>query len=339
MRSEPQVRRSSYTPIILRWGIGLAIVGLAIWILARGLDWRATRDSLTSANYRWVAFGVVAILGTFVARGLRWQSLLYGNGVSVLSASTAILVGQVVNTGIPVARSGDFARAVWASQREAVGVTNALGSIVLEKILDLLALCAIALVLLVVLPMPDWFEKSTWVLGVAMLVGLALLYLGLHWQRVLIHWAVVLLQHLPKRIGRMLLPQLEELIKALNVARQPSASLSAALWTVVNWMLGAVANWAVMRAFGVESWPAALFLLAALMLGSAAVPTPGRIGVFEGITVVSLAQFGYDANLALAVGLVLHLVVLAPALVTAAILSILSASPTMTDRFGQTGQE
>jgi uncharacterized membrane protein YbhN (UPF0104 family) len=155
----------------------------------------------------------------------------------------------------------------------------------------------------------------------------------------LIHWAVVLLQHLPKRIGRMLLPQLEELIKALNVARQPSASLSAALWTVVNWMLGAVANWAVMRAFGVESWPAALFLLAALMLGSAAVPTPGRIGVFEGITVVSLAQFGYDANLALAVGLVLHLVVLAPALVTAAILSILSASPTMTDRFGQTGQE
>lgn len=339
MASEPVAHKSAYLPKILRWVIGLAIVALAIWILARGLDWRATVDSLASADYRWVALGVVAILATFVVRGLRWQTLLYGNGVSVLSASTAILVGQVVNTGLPVARSGDFARAVWASQREAVGVTNALGSIVLEKILDLLALCAIALVLLVVLPMPDWFEKSTWVLGLAMLLGLVVLYLGLHWQHVLIRWATLILQRFPQKVGYVLVPQLEELVKALNVARQPSASLSAALWTVVNWLLGAVANWAVMRAFGVESWPAALFLLAALMLGSAAVPTPGRIGVFEGITVVSLAQFGYDANLALAVGVVLHLVVLAPALVTAAILSILSASPTMADRFGQTGQE
>jgi uncharacterized protein (TIRG00374 family) len=209
----------------------------------------------------------------------------------------------------------------------------------LEKVLDLLALCATGLVLLIVLPLPAWFEKSTWILVIAMALGLVVLYIGLHWQHTLIRWTTLLLQRLPRRVGHLVLPQLEELVAALNVARQPRASAGAALWTVANWALGAVANWAVMRAFGIESWPAALFLLATLMLGGAAVPTPGRIGVFEGISVVSLAQFDVDANLALAVGVVLHLVVLAPALVTAAVLSVISASPAARKKLKQVGRE
>lgn len=339
MASGEAVHRPISVSVILRWAIGLAIVGLAIWILARGLDWGAIVDALASAKYRWVVLGVGAILGTFVVRGLRWQALLYRNGISLLSACTAILVGQVVNTGLPVARSGDFARAVWASQREAVGVSNALGSIVLEKVLDLLALCATGLVLLIVLPLPAWFQRSTWILAATVASGLVVLYLGLHWQRALMRLARAVLHWLPSRLGHLLLPQLEELVVALDAARQPSASAGAALWTVANWTLGAVANWAVMRAFGIESWPAALFLLATLMLGGAVVPTPGRIGVFEGISVVSLAQFGIDSNLALAVGLVLHLVVLAPALLTAAVLSVLSTSPRVREKLEQAGRE
>lgn len=339
MASGQAVGNKARLSMVLRWVIGLTIVGLAIWLLARGLDWNAMVAALASADYRWVVLGVAAILGTFVVRGLRWQALLYRHGVNLLSASTAVLVGQVVNTGLPVARSGDFARAVWASQREAVGISNALGALVLEKVLDLLALCATGLVLLMVLPLPAWFEKSTWILVFTIALGLVVLYLGLHWQRTLLRWVAVVLRRLPPRVGHFVLPQLEDLVAALDVARQPSASAGAALWTVANWMLGAVANWAVMRAFGIETWPAALFLLATLMLGSAAVPTPGRIGVFEGITVVSLAQFGVDANLALAVGVVLHVVVLAPALVTAAVLSVVSASPAVRDKLETAGRE
>ena len=125
----------------------------------------------------------------------------------------------------------------------------------------------------------------------------------------------------------------------MDAARQPQVSANASLWTLGTWVLGALANWAVMRASGVQSWPAALFLEATLMLGGAVVPTPGRIGVFEGIAVVSLTQFGVDANAALAIGVVLHLVVLAPALITAAALSMITASPGMSRWLGWTGRE
>jgi len=97
---------------ILRLGVGVAVVVLVVWLLAANLDWQAVVEALAEADYRWVGLGVAAILGTFLTRGRRWQALLYRDDVSLRSAVTALLVGQVINTGLPVMRSGDVTRAV-----------------------------------------------------------------------------------------------------------------------------------------------------------------------------------------------------------------------------------
>ena len=90
--------------------------------------------------------------------------------------------------------------------------------------------------------------------------------------------------------------------------------------TMTAILVGQVANLAVLAAFGIPSAVAALSLLAALMVGGT-VPTPGRLGVFEGICVVSLENlFGVPFDQALAVGLVLHAVVMGPPLVATALL-------------------
>ena len=306
----------------LRWAVGLALAGIAVWILVRGLDWSAIAGALIGADYRWVSAGVIGALVTLLTRALRWKALLNGDRVSLWSSATAILVGQVVNTGLPVLRSGDFARAAWTSQRAPVGVTQSLGSIVLEKVWDLLALCVTGVALLFLIPLPAWFEQSTWGVVVAVILGLVVLWAGLHWQAPLLAVVSRLMHKLPERLSGILMPQLQELVLALDTIRQPRASAAAGLWTVCTWVVGGFINWSVMRAFGVSSITGATLLLATLMLGASAVPTPGRVGVFEGIAVVSLTQFGVDANLALAIGLVLHLVVMGPPLVLAALLGL-----------------
>ncbi|MCU0521981.1 MAG: flippase-like domain-containing protein [Anaerolineae bacterium] len=288
----------------LRWGIGLAIAALAIWALLQGLEWGAIAEALAAANYRWVGLAVAAVLATVVARAFRWQALLNGQRVGFPSAVAAILVGQVVNTGLPILRSGDIARAAWTSRREAVSVTQGLGAIVLEKVWDLLALGVTGLSLLVLIPLPAWFVQSTWGVLVVVGLGLGVLWVGLRWQAPLLRLVGRLMHRLPERISSFLVPQLHELVTALDAVRQPRSSAAAGLWTVATWLLGGVANWAVMQAFGIRSVYGATFLLAALMLGSAAVPTPGRIGVFEGISVVSLTQFGVEPNLALAISVI-----------------------------------
>ena len=90
------------------------------------------------------------------------------------------------------------------------------------------------------------------------------------------------------------------------------------------WGLGAAINYAVQRAFGIDSWIAAMTLLAVLMIGIALPPSIAALGVFEGLTMLTLGIFDIPLETALAVGLMLHLVVVVPLSISAAALWLLS---------------
>jgi uncharacterized membrane protein YbhN (UPF0104 family) len=110
-------------------------------------------------------------------------------------------------------------------------------------------------------------------------------------------------------------------LEGLAAACRPRVAGQALGWTGLTWLGGGLANLAVLTAFGLPHPPAALFLLIALMIGGA-VPVPARVGLFEGICVVSLGLFGVDPERALAVGLILHGVVMGPPLAAAAFLAL-----------------
>jgi uncharacterized protein (TIRG00374 family) len=307
---------------VVRWLVGLGVAGLSCWLLARNVDWQGLQEALVSADYRWVAVGILAIVATFFTRTRRWQALLWQSGVKLRPAMTALLMGQVVNTALPM-RSGDVVRAAWIGSEKGTGAVEALGSIAVEKVWDLIALLACGLILLVWIPLPGWFAHSIWGTTLVLLLGGGLLLIALRWQTPLFRLAGRLLARLPAGWDQALLPRLRRLANGLEAIRRPDVSLQAAFWTGLTWALGALANLAILAAFGIPSAVAALFLLVALMAGGT-IPTPGGLGILEGICVLSLNGFfnlaSYDQ--ALAIGVVLHLVVMGPPLVTAALLAL-----------------
>jgi len=302
----------------IRWLAGLTVAGLSIWLLIKDLDWFSVFKALAEADYRWVVVGVAAIVATFFTRAFRWKALLWNSHLPLRSAITAILVGQVVNLALPM-RSGDVLRALWISPEGELSAAEALGSIAIEKIWDLLALLVCGLAILILMPIPDWFARSTWTTALIFPVLIAVIWCALRWQNVLFRWISRILALAPLGWDKALLSFLSRLTNGLEAIRRPETYLKVLLWTGFTWLSGGVANWAVLEAFGIPSLKAALFLLATLMAGGT-VPVPGRLGIFEGICVISLALFGVPRDLALAVGLVLHLVVMAPPLVAAGIL-------------------
>lgn len=308
---------------LVRWGFGLITLAVIAWLLARELDWQAVQQALASANYRWVLVAVLAIVGTFFSRAWRWQALLYRSTARLRPVMTALLVGQAANLVVPM-QGGHVVRAMWIGPERDVGASEALGSIAIEKVWDLLALVVCGLLLLAWGPQTPWFQQSTWGTALVFVLGVAVLWAGLHWQATLFAWLRKLLTWLPDAWVAALVPRLQGIAQGLEAIRQPKSSAWALLWTVATWGLGMAANWAVMAAFGIHSIGAAIFLQAALMLGGAAVPTPGQLGVFEGVCVVALGLFGVSSDRALAVGLVLHLVVMGPPLIAAGLLILWS---------------
>ncbi|MBN1953864.1 MAG: flippase-like domain-containing protein [Anaerolineae bacterium] len=307
----------------IRWAVGLAVAALSIVLLAHGLDWAALRAALVQAQYGRVLAGVLLVIASFFARTWRWRALLGRPAGRTLTLMGALLTGQALNSLLPM-RGGDVVRAAWASDRARIGLGEALASIAAEKASDLLALLGFTLALFLVAPLPQWLLRSAGQAVLWLALGTGLVGAALCLGASLARGGEQFLARLPAGWERRVGAPLRQAAQGLRRLAQPRRLAAVLLWTLATWGIGAAVNLALLAAFGIYSPAAALFLLVALMLGNAA-PVPAGLGLFEGICVLSLALFGVPRDRALAVGLVLHAVVLGPPLVGAALLAVGSA--------------
>lgn len=121
-------------------GIGL------IWYFVAQLSPEDKKDILNSfktANYWWVAVSLFCGVLSHLSRAYRWQFVLEPLGFKPTYPNTVmtVLIAYLVNLGIP--RGGEFARATAISKYEKVPFDKAFGTIVAERIADVIMLLAI----------------------------------------------------------------------------------------------------------------------------------------------------------------------------------------------------
>lgn len=122
----------------LRLLAGAALAALALVYLGREVDYRAAWRGLQAAHAGWLGAALLSVWLTILAKVARWRVLLGTEGARVPLGQVggALLVGQMLNTFLPV-RVGDLVRMRWVG-RVGPGQSYTLGTIVLEKVLDLL---------------------------------------------------------------------------------------------------------------------------------------------------------------------------------------------------------
>lgn len=99
-----------------------------------------TWHAITNVDIQWVIFSVVLGLVSHLSRAYRWNFLLEPLGYSVRMTNSfmAVMVGYFANLGIP--RSGEFIRAGIASTYDNVPLKKSIGTVISERMVDLLAL-------------------------------------------------------------------------------------------------------------------------------------------------------------------------------------------------------
>jgi uncharacterized membrane protein YbhN (UPF0104 family) len=116
--------------------------------------------------------------------------------------------------------------------------------------------------------------------------------------------------HLPGSRRWNLVKLLGPLLEALAVLRYGRLLPALAGWSLVNWMLSALVNYAGMQAFHLSApVSAAIFLMIVTNLGMIVPSAPGYVGVFHGLAWVALSPYGVDPNAAAGYALVLHALV------------------------------
>lgn len=318
--------------------LGIAISAAAIVVVVASIDVSETWAILQAADPLplLIIVGIVAVQVT--VRAWRWSFLLPrradGRRLAVQRLLPSLLVGYLGNAVLP-ARLGEPMRAVLASRRERIGTTEALGSVVLERVIDVATLAVVAFGAAVLVGAPDWITQ---LLGLAALGGIV----GLG---TLVTVGVQPLVAGADRIGLRRQERLRSLIGRFAASvggpsrRQPIAT-SASI-SVGAWLLDAVSFWLAAQAVGVElTYPGALLVAGFTVLGTAIPSAPGYVGTFELAAIAVAGTLGVPAPAALAMAAATHVMTLLPmALGGAASLPIVGTSLASAAREAETRTE
>ncbi len=288
--------------------IGLAVSAGSLFLALRGLRWAEVADAMVGANYGLLLLAIAVLLVSFYLRALRW-AVLFDNDKRMRTGSLlgAINIGYAFNNLLPL-RLGEFARAYVIRETESVSGARALSTIVVERVLDTVTVVALLMLTLPFIDAPAWANGPPLFLGLGFL-GLAglLAIVSASRGRVmsLVAWAV---RFLPEFLRERAEGAVDSAIQGFVVLRRPTALARAFAWSLASWVTSALVIFIVLRAFDLDlGFKAALFIVSATALGMIVPSTPGYIGVFHAIVIVSLVNvFDADRNQAASFALVLH---------------------------------
>lgn len=313
--------------------LGVIISAIGVWLVARDVDRDQLAHALSTADSSWVIAGTLAIIMTFFTRTWRWAVLLRPIALPASTIMIALLTGQVLNFVLPF-RAGDIVRSAMLGRAPQSSFERTLGSVAIEKAWDWITLTIMVLIVTLIMPLPDWLivpARMVGLIATLVLIGFGAIAFSpssaaARGSRLIDRSA----GRLPESWRRFILERLHRLMDSLIAVRRRESIGLAALWSILTWTLGIAANYAVMRAFGVDDWRAALLLMAVLMIGVTLPPSIAAIGLFEGLTILTLSVFGAPYNTALAIGVALHLVIFVPPVVAAGLVMIINGHITAT---------
>jgi uncharacterized protein (TIRG00374 family) len=303
-----------------------ALAALILLWFGRNLNWKEVSEAIRGADVRLIALACLFVCLTYFLRALRWRALLKPlapeTSLRELFAATTVGFGAVFLIG----RAGEVVRPAFLPLREPrVRPSAAFVTIAVERIYDISAIIVLFAANLLFFRAPGGGDALAYArvrqAGLILLVGaiagiIALVFFSRHADAVT-RWLDRRLERAPRlvaRVGRVASGLLTQLARSLGVLTDArglalTVGLSALLWIAI-----ALANFLVMRAFGLDfGLSTAVFVMGWSLVGSL-VPTPGgAAGTFHAATAAGLIFLGIARDQAAAIAIVLHLVVFAPA--------------------------
>lgn len=303
--------------LLVKLIIGLAVGAVFFYLALRGVDLDQAIAALAQTDYWLVAFSAAVMMAAHLVRAIRWRLLLAPvKLLNTASLFSALLIGYAANTFVP-AHLGEFLRAFVIGKKHAISASAALGSIVVERIVDVISLIGLMAVVLIVHPFPDWVTTS----GVIMLVGSLLLCVLLiackRFENQTTAWIRVLAHPLPARIGGRLETLALNFLRGVVPLKSAAHYAAALVLSIAIWFCYAAANYIFLAAFDLVSryhlaWYVGLVVLVFTTISVVIPSTPGYVGTFHYLCQVSLVMFGVSSSEALSFAVIAHLVGVAP---------------------------
>jgi uncharacterized protein (TIRG00374 family) len=283
--------------------LGVLVSGALLVYLFWSVDPHEVLARLGATNWALLAVSVVLNVFSVWIRAWRWY-YLFPPGSHPTHLFNAVMIGYMANNLLPL-RAGELAR-VYIAARHGPRFWTTVATLVVERVLDGLAVGLMLAGLFLTLPMPPevrWPALAFLAVDALGLITLAVIAVAPGACAATIR----ALAHRWPRLERWLLDVLGTMSEGLRGVRSRRHLLPIAVSSAGIWIVLAVAVWAGLRATHLVLPLAASWAVLAFMgLGVSVPSSPGYVGVIQAATVLALALFAVPRAEAFAFSLIFH---------------------------------
>lgn len=261
-------------------------------------------------NWGWVTVAVVSDVMVYLLHGVRWRLMLRPvQDIPYPQFVRSIYVGLYANEILPL-RAGELIRCFLLSRWSGIPMSVSFASALIERIFDGVWLMTCFFVALRMSHLPGVLVKGGYVLCVIILVGSALIAVGMYAKQQSLHWFFNI--SWPKWFNT--------LIEDLHLIGHSRYLYFSFLVSGLYLIAQMVPIYATIRAYSLPiPWTSAFIMMVLLRLSAVVPQAPGNLGSFQWVTARTLILFGIAQAHAKRFSLILWAVLTIPLIVVGAL--------------------
>jgi len=300
----------------LRFGIGLGIILFLLFRVNLKEMLAVLHESLL--QWPWLALGIAFYIGGLLIGVGRWKIILDAQGLKMAWSRVFCIsfIGQFFNSFMFGSTGGDFARAFYAAKETHHKKTEAVATVVIDRMIGLVVLNLIAGVMLIArfnFYMQHWATHLPALIMIGMILATIAALFVVYNIRLFKGWPIFrFIEHHP-RLG----PVVRRLLISIYLYhRRINILFKTALLTLAIHSLIVLQCFCFGKSLQIDMTVIDYFTVIPLIISIAAIPvTPGGLGVREGLAVTMLGALNVSAHQALPLSLMIYFVSVALSLI------------------------
>lgn len=288
---------------LLKYIASALLTIVCLYVAFRDMDFGGLYVTILRANY-WGMLGMfVSLLVSHAFRALRWRYLLdpVKPNISFRNLFSGVMIGYFINNLLP--RAGELVRPYSIAKIELIPKSAALGTIVVERIMDTGSFLVLVLLIPLVYNGPltqafPWLQRTGIIVSLltsGFLLAAVVLVIRRDWTNELLRRVS---RFFPASAAATLNNVIHSFLDGFLFVKRPANFLAILVLSILVWFLYIVMTYLAFFSFGLEQelgFGAALVLLAISSIG-VAIPTPGAIGGYHLFAQQTLIRLFHVSN-------------------------------------------
>lgn len=301
---------------ISRSVLSILFAGVFLYLAFRNVRLGDLWNSLREVHYGWIVLFVIVSLLSHIVRAVRWKIFLnpLKADTSYRNLFSAVMIGYMVNNILP--RVGELVRPYVIGKLEGISKSSALGTVVVERIIDTGSFFFILCAVLSLAPGSlSHFSQDAAALRPLFLAGSAVSVIAMFWLFLkseslfrFVRWFKPLVPH---RFADKADHVIDAFLTGFRVSRAREHFAMIAILSIVIWGLYALGLYVAFFAYDSLAARGLGFDQAIILLTVTSIafvmPAPGAFGTYHSFLMLAMMKlYGVDSVTALSYSVVTH---------------------------------